>query len=226
MMGIEAHQLLLFIAAGWLLNLTPGPDVLYIVSNALRAGTRAGVVAGLGITAGCFVHIFAAAVGVGALLATSAMAFSALKWVGAAYLIWMGVRMVFSRPSKSPVDGAAMVAAQAVPATPATARPLRSVFMGGFWTNVLNPKVAIFFLAFVPQFIAPGTENKALAFVLLGVLFNINAIPVNIGWAVAASWMARRAPAMERGMHRLDRIAGAMFIGFGLKLVLTDAPAP
>jgi anthranilate synthase component 2 len=95
--SIETHQLLMFIAAGWLLNLTPGPDVLYIVSNALRSGTRAGIVAGLGITAGCFVHIFAAAVGVGALLATSATAFTVLKWLGAAYLLWMGVRMLFSR---------------------------------------------------------------------------------------------------------------------------------
>ena len=88
---IEPHQLLMFIAAGWLLNLTPGPDVLYIVSNALRSGTRAGIVAGLGITAGCFVHIFAAALGVAALLAASATAFTVLKWAGAAYLLWLGI---------------------------------------------------------------------------------------------------------------------------------------
>ena len=222
-MIIETHQLLMFIAAGWLLNLTPGPDVLYIVSNALRSGTRAGIVAGLGITAGCFVHIFAAAVGVGALLAASATAFTVLKWVGAAYLLWMGVRMLFAKASGDGGSGAAIAAAQAAPAA---AVPLRSVFMGGFWTNVLNPKVAIFFLAFVPQFIAPGTDSKALAFVLLGVLFNLNAIPVNVGWALAASWMARRVGAVQRGMHWLDRVAGAMFIGFGLKLAFSDRPAP
>lgn len=221
-MIIETHQLLMFIAAGWLLNLTPGPDVLYIVSNALRSGTRAGIVAGLGITAGCFVHIFAAAVGVGALLAASATAFTVLKWVGAAYLLWMGVRMLFAKASGDGGRGAAIAAAQAAPAA---AEPLRSVFMGGFWTNVLNPKVAIFFLAFVPQFIAPGTDSKALAFVLLGVLFNLNAIPVNVGWALAASWMARRVGAVQRGMHWLDRVAGAMFIGFGLKLAFSDRPA-
>ena len=218
-MIIEPQQLLVFIAAGWLLNLTPGPDVLYIVSNALRSGMRAGIVAGLGITAGCFVHIFAAAVGVGALLAASATAFTVLKWLGAAYLLWMGVRMLFSRGGGG--NGAAIAAAQSAP--PAAAS-LRSVFLGGFWTNVLNPKVALFFLAFVPQFIAPGTDNKALAFVLLGVLFNVNAIPVNAGWALAASWMARRAGAIQRGMHWLDRVAGAMFIGFGLKLAFTDRP--
>lgn len=221
-MIIETHQLLVFIAAGWLLNLTPGPDVLYIVSNALRSGTRAGIVAGLGITAGCFVHIFAAAVGVGALLAASATAFTVLKWVGAAYLLWMGVRMLFAKASGDGGSGAAIAAAQA---SPAAAVPLRSVFMGGFWTNVLNPKVAIFFLAFVPQFIAPGSDSKALAFVLLGVLFNLNAIPVNVGWALAAGFMARRVGAVQRGMHWLDRIAGAMFIGFGLKLAFSDRPA-
>jgi threonine/homoserine/homoserine lactone efflux protein len=221
-MIIETHQLLMFIAAGWLLNLTPGPDVLYIVSNALRSGTRAGIVAGLGITAGCFVHIFAAAVGVGALLAASATAFTVLKWMGAAYLLWMGVRMLLSRPSGNGGSAAAIAAAQAAPAV---AVPLSKVFLGGFWTNVLNPKVAIFFLAFVPQFIAPGADNKALAFVLLGVLFNVNAIPVNTGWAIAAGWMARRVGAVQRGMHWLDRVAGAMFIGFGLKLAFTDHPA-
>ena len=222
-MIIETHQLLMFIAAGWLLNLTPGPDVLYIVSNALRSGTRAGIVAGLGITTGCFVHIFAAAVGVGALLAASATAFTVLKWVGAAYLLWMGVRMLFSKASGDSSSGAAIAAAQAAPAAQVS---LRSIFLGGFWTNVLNPKVAIFFLAFVPQFIAPGADNKALAFVLLGVLFNVNAIPVNTAWALAAGWMARRVGAVQRGMHWLDRVAGAMFIGFGLKLAFSDRPAP
>jgi len=216
---IEPQQLLVFIAAGWLLNLTPGPDVLYIVSNALRSGARAGLVAGLGITAGCFVHVFAAAVGVGALLSASATAFTVLKWAGAAYLLWMGVRMLFSRAGGG--NGAAIAAARSAPPLAAS---LRSVFLGGFWTNVLNPKVALFFLAFVPQFIAPGTDNKALAFVLLGVLFNVNAIPVNAGWALAAAWMARRAGAIQRGMHWLDRVAGAMFIGFGLRLALTDRP--
>ena len=232
MMGIDGHQLLMFIAAGWLLNLTPGPDVLYIISNALKSGTRAGIVAGLGITAGCFVHIFAAAVGVGALLATSATAFAVLKWVGAAYLMWMGVRMVFAKAAKPAAVDGGEIAGHREGAAPAATRvgsaaqpvPLSKVFLGGFWTNVLNPKVAIFFLAFVPQFIAPDSDHKALAFVMLGVLFNVNAIPVNMGWALAASWMGRRAGALQRGMSWLDRVAGAMFIGFGLKLAFSAQP--
>lgn len=217
----DAQHLILFVAAGLLLNLTPGPDVLFIVSSALRAGARAGVVAGLGITAGCFVHVFAAAVGVGALLAASATAFTVLKWAGAAYLLWVGVRLLVGR--SAPVRWGAP--AGAPPAYGHSAHPpgLWAVFRGGFLTNVLNPKVAIFFLAFVPQFIAPGTEHKALAFVLLGTLFNVNSIAVNSGWAVAAAWMARR-DAVQRGMHWLDRAAGAMFIGFGVKLALSDPP--
>jgi RhtB (resistance to homoserine/threonine) family protein len=212
----DAQHLLLFIAAGVLLNLTPGPDVLYIVSNALRSGVRAGVVAGLGITAGCFVHVFAAAAGVSALMATSATAFTVLKWAGAAYLAWMGLKLLFARvPERAPDLAQAGVAQPAVTAG--------AVFRGGFLTNVLNPKVAIFFLAFVPQFIAPEAENKALAFVALGTLFNINSIAVNSGWAVAAGWMARRG-SVRRAMHWLDRAAGAMFMGFALKLALSENP--
>jgi threonine/homoserine/homoserine lactone efflux protein len=214
----DLAHLLVFIAAGWLLNLTPGPDVLYIVSNALRSGVRAGIVAGLGITAGCFVHILAAAVGVGAILATSASAFAVLKWAGAAYLVWMGIRTLTSPAPAS----AKLLKGEAAGAAPVA--NLWAVFRGGFWTNVLNPKVALFFLAFVPQFIAPDAPDKALAFVLLGLLFNINAIPVNSGWAVLAAWMARHAT-VQRGLHWLDRIAGAMFIGFGARLALSDNPS-
>lgn len=217
----DAQHLFLFIAAGLLLNLTPGPDVLYIVANALRKGARAGVVAALGINAGCFVHIFAAAAGVSALLATSATAFTVLKWAGAAYLVWVGIRLLVARPVPmrlDPPEGTQPASADAT-----AGAGLWAVFRGGFLTNVLNPKVAIFFLAFVPQFIAPGTESKALAFVLLGTLFNVNSIAVNCGWALAAAWMARR-DAVQRGMHWLDRAAGAMFVGFGLKLALSDPP--
>ena len=215
----EFHQLLLFMAAGWLLNLTPGPDVLYIVSHALRSGVRAGIVAGLGITAGCFVHIAAAAIGVGALLAASAAAFNVLKWLGAAYLIYVGLKLLMARAGGSPLAQAAQQAGGGQPLA------LSHVFIGGFWTNVLNPKVALFFLAFVPQFIAPGTPDAAWVFVLLGVLFNVNAIPINIGWALAAAWMARRVGAVQRSTRLLDRAAGVLFLGFGLRLALADAPA-
>ncbi|MEJ7688530.1 MAG: LysE family translocator [Variovorax sp.] len=213
----EFDSLLLFVAAGLLLNLTPGPDVLYIVSRALRQGARAGIVAGFGITAGCFVHIAAAALGVSALMAASGTAFAVLKWLGAAYLLWIGLRMLLAR---APADAAGL------PATSLETTPesLQSIFLGGFWTNALNPKVALFFLAFVPQFIAPDTANKPLAFFLLGTLFNFNAVFVNIGWALAAGWTARRVGIVQRGMRWLERGAGAIFVAFGIKLALTDLP--
>ncbi len=217
---MATHQLLLFIAAGLLLNLTPGPDVLYIVTHALRRGARAGMVAALGITAGCFVHIFAAAVGVSALMAASVTAFTVLKWVGAAYLVYVGLRLLLSK-SGSAIQ---LEAGDADAAGAGGQFGLKTIFLRGFWTNVLNPKVALFFLAFVPQFIAPGVENKPLAFLLLGLLFNFNGLWVNLGWAAAAAWLARRAGMVQRSMQWLDRVAGSLFVGFGVKLALTEAP--
>jgi threonine/homoserine/homoserine lactone efflux protein len=211
------HQLLLFVVAGLLLNLTPGPDVLYIVTQALKSGARAGIVAAFGITAGCFVHIFAAAVGVSVLLAASATAFT-LKWIGAAYLVWVGIRML--RSSAPP----AMDLGAQDPGRDRKA-DLRSVFFRGFATNALNPKVALFFLAFLPQFIDPAIEHKSLAFLLLGLLFNFNGLWVNIGWAVAAAGLSRRVGVVRTSMHWLERAAGAMFLGFGLKLALSDNPS-
>lgn len=221
---MDIHHLLLFVAAGLLLNLTPGPDVLYIVTNALRSGARAGMVAALGITAGCFVHIFAAALGVSALMAASSTAFSILKWAGAAYLVYVGVRMVMARAPSAGEQSA--ISSIAVHARGTSATALKGIFFQGFWTNALNPKVALFFLAFVPQFITASIENKPLAFLLLGLLFNFNGLWVNIGWALAAAWMARRLGAVQRGMHWLERVAGVMFVGFGLKLAFSDNPQP
>lgn len=214
----DTPHLLMFIAAGWLLNLTPGPDVLFIVSNALKSGVRAGLVAALGIVSGCFVHVVAAALGVGALLATSATAFTVLKWAGAAYLVWMGLRLLLSRRGASPI-----VPSEPVPdQSPAD---LRRIYLRGFLTNVLNPKVALFFLAFVPQFIAPDATDKVAAFLLLGLLFNINSLPINFGYAWLAAWAAKRVQLVQRAMHWLDRMAGVMFLGFGLKLAMSDNPA-
>ena len=101
---------------------------------------------------------------------------------------------------------------------------LKAVFFRGFATNALNPKVALFFLAFLPQFIGPAIEHKSLAFLLLGLLFNLNGLAVNIGWAVAAAWLSARVAIVRKSLHWLERAAGAMFLGFGLKLALADNP--
>ena len=214
---LDAQHLLVFVLASWLLNLTPGPDVLYIVTNALRGGARAGLVAMLGITAGCCVHVTAVALGLSSILSASTAAFAVVKWIGAGYLVWMGVRTLLKPIPKQAVD-LEVVAARTPPVS------LRQVFVGGFWTNALNPKVAIFFLAFIPQFINAGATNKGLAFLALGLLFNINSMPVNAGWALAAAWAARR-PLVQRGMHWLDKAAGLMFVGFGVRLALYDEQA-
>ena len=240
-MGID--NLYLFIAAGLLLNLTPGPDVLYIVANGLRGGARAGVVAALGITAGCFVHIAAAAIGVSALVAASATAFTVLKWLGAAYLVYVGVSMLWPGKKRNAIKKEATYAyptgatglndSQNSPKTglSGTGGPdgLKSVFIRGFWTNALNPKVALFFLAFLPQFIAPDATNKTLSFALLGLLFNLNALPVNIGYGLGAAWVSRRLSsqigqpsATQSAIAWLERGVGALFVYFGIKLALAD----
>ena len=226
----ETQQVLMFMLAGVLLNLTPGPDVLYIVNQSLRGGVQRGLVAAWGITAGCFLHVAGAALGLGAILAASADAFNLIKWMGAAYLLWIGGRLLW-RTSTTHGD-VAMAQEQSVmghsdqyldgPASK-EATGLLAVFFGAFATNALNPKVALFFLAFVPQFIPAQAPDPAWSFVLLGCLFNLNSSLVCMGWALAASWLARRAQGLQRGMQHLDRLAGLLFVGFGLKLALTEA---
>ena len=211
----------IFIAAGLLLNLTPGPDVLYIVGNGLRGGWRGGVVAALGITAGCFVHIAAATVGLSALIAASATAFTVLKWIGAAYLVYMGASMLLARAR----GGAPQAVASAGPLTDAVGVvKLRKVFLQGFWTNALNPKVALFFLAFLPQFIHPDAQHKTWTFLLLGLVFNVNALPVNLAYGLGAAWLSGRMKSVQHGMAWLERGAGALFMYFGIRLALSEIP--
>jgi threonine/homoserine/homoserine lactone efflux protein len=206
----------LFIASGVLLNLSPGPDVLYIVSQSLRSGVKAGLAAVMGITAGCCVHMAAAAFGVGILLATSTLAFNALKWVGAAYLVYMGVQLLWSRAT-DPAHEALQ------PPVQVEVVDLKKIFFKGFVTNLLNPKVALFFLAFVPQFIPAHAAEPTFTFILLGCLFNLNGLLVGMAWAWAAAGLAQRASRVQKSLQKLDRIAGLMFVGFGVKLALADA---
>jgi len=154
MFGI--NDLGLFIAAR-LLNITPGADFLLIRGRSAGYGFGAGVTAALGVTAGCCVHITATALGLSALLATSATAFTWVKWVGAAYLVYLGVALMRKRGA---------LAAHLGEERQATS--MQRVFWQGFLTNVLNPKVALFFLAFVPQFIDAGSPAKIQAFLFLG----------------------------------------------------------
>jgi threonine/homoserine/homoserine lactone efflux protein len=209
------QHLWLFVVSGLLLNITPGQDTLYIVTRSVAQGRAAGVWSVLGISSGSVLHTLAAAFGLSAILATSAQAFLVVKFAGAAYLVYLGVKMLLERPA---------AAAPAGVDAGLQHESAWAIYRAGLLTNVLNPKVALFFLAFVPQFIAPETANKPLAFLLLGTLFNINAIFVNVGWALLAGWTARRVGAVRRGMHWLERGAGALFIGFGIRLALAENP--
>src|SRR5438093_822576 len=154
---IGVHDLPLFVIAGLILNVTPGPDMAYIAARSAAGGFRDGAAAVFGITAGCCVHTLAAAAGLSAVLATSATAFEIVKWCGAIYLLYAGIRLLRagSRESAAPT------------AVPSKARP-GTIFREALLINVFNPKVALFFLAFVPQFIERDAPAKALAFVLLG----------------------------------------------------------
>jgi threonine/homoserine/homoserine lactone efflux protein len=198
----------LFILSGLLLNVTPGPDTLYILGRSASHGWRGGAIATLGIGAGLFVHTFAAAVGLSALLAASATAFTILKWAGAAYLVFVGVSLLRASPALR----------QPVPVLRAVR--MRSVFLQGFLTNVLNPKVALFFLAFLPQFVDPGAPNKALAFLFLGLVFIFNGTLWNLFIAWSAARAARNINRFDRCALWLNRAIGATFIYLGIRLAI------
>jgi threonine/homoserine/homoserine lactone efflux protein len=210
-----AHDLALFAAAALLVNLTPGPDMLFVAGSGAAHGRRAGLLAALGVSAGCMLHIALAAVGLSALLAASVTAFAIVKWIGAAYLVWMGFAMLRARAAATGSAGHAAVGDAAM-----APRPTR-VFWQGALTNALNPKVALFFLAFLPQFIEPGTANQGWAFVMLGALFNTGGLVVNAVVALAASaareGLAGRGGASHVGVW-LQRAVGVLFVGLGLKL--------
>jgi threonine/homoserine/homoserine lactone efflux protein len=207
MFGI--HDLTLFIVSGLLLNLMPGPDSLLIMTRSATQGWRAGVAASFGIGAGTMVHVLAAAVGLSAILATSATAFMVVKIVGAAYIIYMAIGLLRAKRSD---------AAQVLALAPL---PYRKIFAQGFLTNLLNPKVAIFFLAFVPQFIDANAPNKALAFIVLGCIFNLNAMLWCNSLAVFTAQASARIKVSPLVGLWLNRVTGGLFIWLGIKLALS-----
>jgi threonine/homoserine/homoserine lactone efflux protein len=245
MFGI--HDLTLFIVSGLLLNIMPGPDSLLIMARSATQGWRAGVAAALGIGAGTMVHVLAAAVGLSALLATSAVAFNVVKWVGAAYIVWCGIGMLRAKIKPTADAG---VGEECSPtcehryagkeqcslkprlrpggsdpsSTPLGAKPasMRKIFAQGFLTNVLNPKVALFFLAFVPQFIDAGAPDKPLAFLILGCIFNFNGMLWCNGLALFTAFASARLKVKPMVALWLNRITGSLFLVLGARLALAD----
>ena len=207
MLGIT--DLWLFVAAGFLLNITPGPDMAYIVGRSAQLGVRAGAAAALGISAGCFVHIAAAALGLSAILATSAHAFFVLKLIGAAYLIWIGLSML--RHAGGSVDAGA---------DGKSVVTFRGIVVQGFFTNALNPKVALFFLAFLPQFIAADAPSKAAAFVALGLIFCTTGTVVCLLIAWLAAGVSGALSAGSTARVWIERALGGLFVMLGAKLAL------
>ena len=206
----------LFMLAVFLLNVTPGPDTAYIVGRSVSQGRTAGLLSSLGVSAGCCVHVLAVAFGLTAVLAASTVAFTVIKVVGAAYLIYLGGRMLLAPPGRDDAIAEAETAEQAK-----RPRPLKSLFMQGFLTNVLNPKVVLFFLSFFPQFVDPHAGHKALAFLALGAVF----VVMSRAWNSVVAWVAAsvtRRVAGKPGIKRwLDRVVGTAFIGLGARLAFT-----
>jgi len=206
------HDVALFVLAGLLLNITPGPDMLYIIGRSTSQGFRAGAAATLGVSAGCSVHITAAALGISALITASATAFTILKIAGAGYLIYVGISMM--KPGDRPLVSLRRGAASETSG-------LSPVFWQGFLTNALNPKVALFFLAFLPQFIALDAPAKPLAFLVLGAIFTFNATL----WNLLVAWSAARMTAAlaSRALAWGERLIGAFFVFLGLRLLAEEA---
>jgi threonine/homoserine/homoserine lactone efflux protein len=210
MLGI--HELWLFIISGLLLNVTPGPDTAYIIGRSVQLGWRGGAAAALGIGAGCLVHVFAAVIGLSALLAASSAAFTLVKWVGAAYLCFIGVKMLLSRP-QAPADDAVTAGSEI---------SLRQVFLQGALTNVLNPKVALFFLAFLPQFVAADSPHKTAAFLLLGLIFIFNGTLWCLGVAAFAANAAGRIRQSGVALRWINRALGGLFVYLGVRVAMLE----
>jgi RhtB (resistance to homoserine/threonine) family protein len=204
MFGI--HDFGLFLAAGFLLNLTPGPDTLYILGRSVAQGREAGVASAFGISLGSIFHTCAAALGLSTILATSAQAFAAIKLLGGAYLVFLGMKMILDRRREL-----------ALPSR-FRQRTTLAAFRQGVFTNLLNPKVALFFLAFLPQFIDPASNMKIAAFITLGLTF----VTTGTIWCLVLAWFAStfstRLRTNENVSQWLNRTAGALFVFLGLRL--------
>ena len=212
-MPLDPHLLQLYLVAATVLVLAPGPDSLLVLSRGLTEGRRAGWVATAGITAGNVVQALLAALGVSALIAASPALFDLLRYAGAAYLAWIGGRALWS------VVAARRAGAAPEPPPPA---PARRVFVNAVLTNLLNPKIILFYLAFVPQFVAPERGMVGVQIFLLGLILSGMGF-VYLGGVAALSAGAARTLLTSRTMRTvLDGVAGVLFLGFALRLLLTE----
>jgi threonine/homoserine/homoserine lactone efflux protein len=204
------HSYLLFVLAAFALILVPGPDMMYMLGRCLAQGRRAGILSAVGFNLGGYVHLTAAALGLSAILATSATAFTVVKWIGAAYLVYLGLSALWSKQGPLAIDTDAAIAG----------RGSRTILWQAFLSDVLNPKVALFFLALLPQFVDRSAAHPTLQIILLGVTVNAIGLPTNI---VIACCAARVSHGLRRSGSTtlwLRRGLGVLFIGLGLRIAV------
>ncbi|NCD11642.1 MAG: LysE family translocator [Epsilonproteobacteria bacterium] len=206
---LELHTILMFIGASTLLALSPGPDILFVLTQAMVRGSRSGIVIALGLCSGLIFHTTAVALGVAVIFQTSALAFSLLKFVGAGYLLYLAF-MAFKDATKSKLN------------TTQPALSLSTLYKRGILMNIANPKVSIFFLAFLPQFTNPALGNVTLQIFSLGALFMLCAFMVFVGVSLLAGRIGAWFMRTQNGEKILNRIAGTVFAGLALKLALVS----
>ncbi|AUD60242.1 lysine transporter LysE [Shewanella sp. Pdp11] len=207
---MDLNSLILFAVACLAINLIPGPDVIYIVSNTMKGKMISGLKAAMGLGVGYFVHTLAASLGLSAIILSSALAFSIVKWLGAAYLMYLGIQALISMwrgNNHIVVDD--------------NSKPNGNVFFQGIVVSVLNPKVALFFLSFLPQFIDPLAGSTSIQLLTLGLIFSLLATLCNVLYASAGSWVFSR-PNSQRYSRALEGISGVLLIGLASKVMTSD----
>ena len=205
---ISVSDLSVFLFATLMLNLTPGVDMIYVATRSTSQGITAGVISALGISAGCLVHTLAAVLGLSAIIAQSASAFTIIKYFGAAYLFYLGVKILLTKKKTS------------APLLHRDKAGLLTVFKQGLITNVLNPKVALFFLAFLPQFVSAGSPNFGWQILFLGILFNISGTTVNIIVAVLFGKLGNKLSSNSKFQRVQEKLTAAILIALGIRIAL------
>ncbi len=207
---ISLNDFFLFAFASLMLNITPGNDMLYVATKSTSQGVKAGIVSALGIAGGCIVHLLAAVIGLSAIIANSATTFNIIKYAGAAYLVYLGIKSFLSNQNQFSISNEV------------EKKSLPKLFWQGLFTNVLNPKVALFFLAFLPQFIHPEKGNAGMQVLLLGLWFNFSGTIVNMIVALLfgklGNWLADK----QGFVQWQNKITGVLLIGLGIKIALSS----
>lgn len=206
---LNASNLSLFLISTFILAITPGPDTLYVVSRSVGQGRNAGLASALGVFVGNMGHTLAAAIGLSAVLMTSALAFMVVKYAGAAYLIYLGVRAILNGDRPSPTQNLQKV-------------NLWKAFAQGVLTNLLNPKAALFFLAFVPQFVDPSRGSVALQSIVLGSIIAISSSAYLMGLAAVIDSVRSRISTRSSWKTLQSKLTGSLFIALGLRLAVAE----